>query len=101
MAPDWRADFVAFLRDMGQPPEGRPELDRIDPNGNYEPGNCRWASRREQVCNTSRTVWVEHDGTRMVLKDFAASVGLTYSLIQHRRKARGLVGREINGSALL
>ena len=43
----WRV-FENFLADMGDRPEGR-TLDRIDPSGNYEPGNCRWLTPKEQL----------------------------------------------------
>lgn len=45
----WRS-FENFLADMGERPEGK-TLDRIDPYGNYEPTNCRWATYREQRAN--------------------------------------------------
>jgi hypothetical protein len=82
----WRHDFQAFLADMGRRPNGM-SIDRINNDGNYEPGNCRWATNKEQASNRRYCVMLTHNGETMTASDWARRVGIKPSTMLARLRA--------------
>lgn len=71
----WRNSFENFIADMGVCPTGL-TIERINNDGNYEPGNCRWASRREQSGNKRNLVFIQLYGTRRFRAEWERALGL-------------------------
>jgi len=86
----WAKSFAAFYSDMGPRPSLDLSIDRIDVNGNYEPGNCKWATRLEQQQNKQNTYFVTYHGERMSFPDAWRASGSDVS--QSTARARVLRG---------
>jgi len=89
MCSRWANDYTKFLKDMGRCPDGY-TLDRIDNDGNYEPDNCRWASRKTQSQNTRTNRYIEYDGKRMVLAGWASKIGIRPNDLHQKLKTMSL-----------
>lgn len=82
----WRS-FEAFLSDMGERPEGK-YLDRIDCDGDYSAGNCRWTTNRENNNNRRNNRRLELDGRTLTVSQWGDVLGLKVGTI-HARLSRG------------
>ncbi len=79
----WVKNFKTFVLDMGEKPTGM-SLERINNDKGYSPDNCRWATKREQDRNKSTNRFIEHNGERLCVSDWAAKIGISHKTLHYR-----------------
>lgn len=88
VCPQWLGEngYEKFLSDVPPRPTDDHQIDRINNNGNYEPGNIKWSTRAEQQRNRRNNVWVTIAGRTQCLKDWSLESGIAYKTLEKRLK---------------
>lgn len=89
-----RGGFECFLSDMGPRPSKDFQIERGDNDGNYEPGNCRWALKAEQDYNKRTTFRFTAFGVKYNLREAALKFGLPMDRIYTRITRSGWTGED-------
>lgn len=84
---EWRSSYEAFLAYLGRRPSPTHSIDRINVNGNYEPGNVRWATKTEQSRNRRGRTLVTIEGKTKCVAEWLELNSIAYVTFKKRRKA--------------
>lgn len=84
--PEWRESFAAFLTYVGRKPSPEHSINRINNNGNYEPGNVEWATPLDQSKNREYTIRLSIDGESKTISEWSKISGISHLTIYNRIK---------------
>lgn len=95
MCVEWRDSFATFYAYVGPRPSPQYTIDRIDVNGNYEPGNVRWATRKQQANNRRNNVRLTYRGKTQLLAEWADELEIPLTTILNRYYYQGRSAAEV------
>ena len=93
----WLDSFENFLADMGPAPTHGHSIERRDTNGNYEPGNCSWATPVEQANNRRNTIMLEWNGRCQSMADWARELEINYYTLKQRLRNGWTTAEALSG----
>lgn len=92
----WRYSFENFYADMGERTSPKHSLERINNDGNYEPENCKWATKIEQTNNTRQNRILEYRGVKYNTTQLATFTGVPYKRLEYRLRCGWSVEKAVN-----
>ncbi|ECO0419392.1 hypothetical protein DFV33_04705 [Salmonella enterica subsp. enterica serovar Bareilly] len=90
----WKSSFENFIADMGRRPSNKHSIERVNNNGNYEPGNCIWATTTEQLSNKRNNYKGMFHGKEITLAELSRNTEISVNVLRKRIIRDGLTFEE-------
>lgn len=83
---EWQKSYMEFLSHVGRRPTPKHTIERINNDGNYEPGNVKWALRKDQQRNRRKTWRVFFEGRERSVREICETIGFNYDRVRSRKR---------------